>query len=170
MSTLLLVIIVALVFLYIGLVLPYYATKIITLRETNKELSALIPVNVDESRMCNGAHNWLEAIAVENSEYTQLNVCRSCGFIPSKNLMATSEGLKRIILNNEMRAFEEGIAKDFSDKETNDINELIEEFKKDTTNDKAMNIYFAGQSANKRYIIYKIARSEEKKREQKDNV
>lgn len=160
-----------LVGLYVGLVLPYYVTMYVSNRGRKKEIKTLIPTDVDQTRLCLGRHLWIEVISANDSgEYAPINVCSECGFIPAKNLMASKDGLKRILENRALREFDESVAKDFSDKETLDINNLVEEFKKESTYEKAVQIYFAGQSANKRYIIYKIARSEEKRREPKDNL
>lgn len=162
---------VLLIGMWLGFVLPYLINSIVSKRERNRELEALIPGEIDDFRMCNNPHVWIETLGVtDESEYAPINVCSKCGFIPSKNLMATSEGLKRIIQNKAIREFEESVANDFVDKERADINTLVEELKSNPTVDVAMFIYLAGQSANKRYIIYKIARSEEKRREPKEDV
>lgn len=150
---------------FIGLILPYYATKLYMYYEKNKMIAPLIPREIYQSRMCTDPHQWIEAVSVDDSfEYKPLNVCGKCGFIPSRNLMATKEGLQRIIDNHAVRQFEESVKKDFEDRETLEIRKFIEEFKLDTSFEKAAQLYSAGQSANKRYIMYKIVRSEEKTR------
>jgi hypothetical protein len=159
--------------IWIGLVLPHYATKFVADREKQRELASLIPTGVDEFRLCPGPHEWLEIISVnEYSEYSPLNVCKNCGFLPSKNLMATPEGLKRILDNRKIRELEDSIQKDFVDKENSDIKKLLEnEGPEGTLTDGIIGeIYRAGQTSNKRYIIYKIARAEELRREQKDEA
>lgn len=142
-------------------------------REKNKEFAILTPIDVDESKLCKGSHSWIESLSVNDAgEYSPLSICDKCGFIPSKNLMASEEALKRVINNNRIRQLEETIQKDFLDKESADIKKLLEdeEPKNTLTDTKIGRIYNAGQTWNKRYIIYKIARTEELMREPKEDA
>ena len=153
---------------YVGLVLPYYVNKLVINREKKRELNALMPTKVDDSRLCKEPHIWMEAISLnENIEYVPINVCSTCGFIPSRNMMTTKEGLKRIIENNYIRKLEEDIHRDFENKENEEIKKFLKsEIENGLTYDKINEIYHAGQTSGKRFIIYKIARGEELRREQ----
>ena len=157
--------------LVIGLILPYLITLMVIKYERNKNFKNLIPTPIREKELCQGPHSWIEALAVdEEMEYYPLNICEKCGVIPGKNLMSTKEGLKRIIQNNKIREFEESVKKDFEEKENEELKKFLQEDIKNGLNfNKVSEIYHAGQTSAKRYVIYKIVRSEEKRREIKDN-
>lgn len=158
--------------LFLGLILPYALTMLIVKYEKNKEFKKLIPTSIKESELCKGPHTWIETIAVdENIEYKPVNICEKCGLISGRDLMCTKEGLKRIIQNNQIKDFEESVKKDFEEKENSEIKKLLEEdIKKGLSFDKINEIYHAGQTSGKRYVIYKLVRSEEKRREIKDSA
>lgn len=158
--------------LFLGLMLPYFLTLLVIKYEKSREFKKLIPTAIRENELCNGPHTWIETIAVDRDvEYMPINICEKCGLISGRDLMCTKEGLKRIVQNNKIKEFEESVRKDFEEKENSEIKKLLEEdLKKGLSFDKVNEIYHAGQTSGKRYVIYKIVRSEEKRREIKDSA
>lgn len=153
----------ALTGIYLGLSIPYWLTKLITKYERNQYQRSMEPTEVNESRLCKETHKWLEVpIIDEDSRSTVLNVCETCGFLPSRNLMSTKAGLERIAIHKKMFALNQKIEQDFLEKENMLLNHLVKQEK--FSIEDLVEVYDAGRTAVKRFAIYKIVRAEEENR------
>lgn len=148
--------------LYVGNRLQDWVTSLVKRIEKYRLFSIITPTPVDDYKLCQGRHTWIDANTLdENNEVVKINVCDVCGFIPSKNLMATQEGLKRIRENKKLNDLEEKIKKEFIDIEEAGLKEFFsEELKNGLNFDKIAQVYSYGQTLRNRLILYKIARAE----------
>lgn len=152
---------------YIGQRLPYWTTGILDWFEKRRILSTITPTSVDEYRLCEDLHLWIDANSInEKGEYVKISVCNKCGFIPSKNLMATEQGLERIKENRRLLDLEDKIREDFIDMEEAN---LRDHFKQEIENglsfEKLIEAYNAGQNLKQRFTIYKMVRADKEKQE-----
>jgi hypothetical protein len=127
---------------------------------------------VNDHRLCKGPHTWIDANSInEKGEYVKINVCNSCGFIPSKDLMATEQGLERIKENRRLLDLEDRIREDFIDMEEAG---LRDHFKQEIENglsfEKLIQAYNAGQNLKQRFTIYKMVRADKEKQEPRSDA
>lgn len=146
----------------VGLQLPYLLTKIVTWAEKKRFYKDLYPTEVYESLLCKDPHDWLEVPSGNGyGENKMVNICTTCGFIPSNNLMATKVSLDRIVYNKKLFAFEKKLEQDFINRE----NELLDHFlKQEKLNmDNLVEVYNAGMTANRRFVIFKMMVAEQER-------
>jgi hypothetical protein len=127
--------------------------------QTERILNKIAPTDVKEDLLCTEPHDWFSAPHTldANDEYTYVNVCKNCGFIPSLNVMATQEGLKHIEKNKKYLETEERIRTGFIESEKEDIKKgFEEELKSGLDFHKLERVYLAGQNMKQRYILYKL--------------
>jgi hypothetical protein len=138
--------------------------------QKKKLVEQAIPVEVDESRLCKNGHTWAEVPSInEKGEYIQLQICDSCGLIPSRNLMSKPETMIKVRNNVKAAQLDNKIIEDFSTHEEEDMREIFaEELKSGTDFKKVLKVYNAGQTFRERYIMYRLGRLEELKVEKED--
>lgn len=148
---------------FVGLKLPFWLTNLVSRYEKRKIMKLLTPTSVHENKLCNSPHAWVDATSVDdNNSYTFVKVCETCGFIPSKNLMATKAAIERIKENNRIRKINEDLEKSFIDMENEDLKkEFEQDIAKGLDYSKLLQVYLRGQTSAKRYVIFKISKFEE---------
>ena len=102
--------------LQIGLALPTLIRNYLHYRSNEKILRKLRPVEINEDLMCKGQpHTWMSAPhnVDDKGEFTYVNVCKNCGFIPSMGVMATKDGLEHIEEHKRHLAAEEQLKDEF---------------------------------------------------------
>lgn len=171
MEGLLLIAAIAIMAFYFGWSLPYWATKLLTHFERKKMLKEVMPQKINHNKICKSPHSWLDVPSINaEGQMEDIKVCKECGLIPSRNLMASTSLIKHMLNRMEIDKLDNKIQQDFIDKENKDIMKVFEEeLKNGMPMEKIEFVYEAGQTAIKRFHIYKMARSEELKREIKDN-
>lgn len=157
------ILLVGLVSWYVGFRFTYWTSVILTKYQHRRFVKPLLPTDVDEERLCK-IHKWGETrVMNDNNEFDSLTFCEDCGFIPERNIMASQEGLKKIIDNTKLVAEDEAVKQAFIDKEMDQIKGLFkEDVEKGLDIAKVVRVYNAGQMSRQRFIIYKTYLSEEK--------
>lgn len=146
----------------VGLRLPYWLTSIVSWAEKRQTYRDIYPTQVDENKLCSGPHEWLEAPTTDgDGHYGSINVCSKCGFIPSRNMMATQTTLERIAYNKKLFAFERQLEQDFIDGENRFLDHFLKQEKIDM--DGLVEVYNAGRTSNKRFVIHKLMVAERNK-------
>jgi len=157
------VILFGLICMLVGLQLPNWLTRVVSWYEKRAIYKEILPTEVIEERMCKGPHSWTDVPTTDGSgNYGTLSVCADCGFIPSRNLMATKIGLERIESNKKLFAFEKKVEQAFIDGENELLNYFVKQEK--VTMDHLVEVYNAGKTSAKRFVIFKIAVTEQEKR------
>lgn len=153
--------------MYLGLALPYYINAAFVWFEKRKSLKGMFPTTIDQNRLCSSRHEWIDVIGVDNEkDYTTQQVCTKCGFLPSRDLMVSELGLKKLLEHRYIQHLEQTIEQEFLLKEEYDIKKIFEkEMENGLGMDKLILLYNAGQTCKKRLVIFKIARAEEKRRQ-----
>jgi hypothetical protein len=147
--------------LFIGFKLPYWYALAAYNSEKNKALKNVVPNPVDEDKLCQGPHAWIEATVNEGTRYTLINVCEKCGFIPSKNLMATQEGIKRVKEHKKRIEQELAFENEFLLSQQKEYEAFFaDEIKNGLSLDKLFKVYEDGQTAYQRYVMFKLAKLE----------
>jgi len=156
----------ALLGILIGLRLPYWLTSIVSWAEKRQAYKDIYPTAVNESVLCKEPHDWLEAPTTDGEgNYGSINVCSKCGFIPSRDMMATPTTLERIAYNKKLFAFEKQVEQDFIDGENRFLDHFLRQDRPEDkmTMEKLIEIYNAGRTANKRFVIHKMMIVEQNK-------
>lgn len=152
--------------LCVGLNLPIWLTNFVRWYERRKLMKDIYPTPVDESRLCKEPHKWIEVPTTDGSgNYSTLNVCNTCGFISGRDLMATPRGLERIAFNKKLFAFEKQLEQDFIDGENRFLDHFLRRDRPEDimTMEKLIEVYNAGKTCNKRFVIYKLMINEQLK-------
>lgn len=147
----------------VGLRLVDWITNIVRWAEKRAIYREITPDEVSEERLCKDPHNWMEIkTSDEYGNHGLLNICKACGFMPSRNAMATPAMLERIEHNKKLFAFEQKLEQAFIDGE----NALLDHFLKQekVTLENLVEVYNAGKTSSRRFVIFKIAASEQEKR------
>jgi hypothetical protein len=150
---------------YLGQNLPYWLGVVVVKLQRRKIVKKLRPTSVVESRLCPSIHNWTPAPHTldEKGEFTYVNVCKDCGFIPVLNLMATPDGLEYIERNKQYMANEEKMKEDFIRQEEEGIKKhFTEELKNGLDFEKLTQVYFAGQTLKERLILYRLTKMQDR--------
>jgi hypothetical protein len=158
---------------YFGQNFPYWLGYILDQRYKRRLLKSIVPIPVDETRLCQGPHTWEDANSIdEQGEFTKIQICDVCGFIPSKNLMATEEGMRRTKINRKITEFEDRNKEVFIKLEERMLREDFEqELKNGVSFDKIIKTHLYGQTFNKRFTKYVVEMVKEtNKPEQKSDV
>lgn len=147
--------------LFIGFKLPYWYAAAVYSSARGNAAKGLTPTEVDENRLCYGPHSWTEATIADGAHYSTVNVCEKCGFIPNRNLMASPEGIKRVIEHKKRIEQELAFENEFLSNEQKEYETLFaEEIKNGLSVDKLFKVYGDGQTSYKRYVLFKLAKLE----------
>lgn len=170
--TILIVIFTAFLFYFLGQNLPYFLGRVVTKIENERILGRVRPTEVDESLLCVEPHEWIGAPKGidDNGEFITTNMCKNCGFIPSTNLMASQEGLTRIIDHVNQKAEEEKWGEEFIQQEEDGIKRHFEqELKNGLDFHKLIQVYFAGQTVKERIILFRRLKMAQKTEQLENN-
>jgi hypothetical protein len=97
----------------------------------------------------------------DKGEFTYVNVCKNCGFIPAMGVMATKDGLEHIEEHKRHLAAEEQLKDEFIKQEEEGIKRHFEEELKGGLDfRKIEQVYLAGQSLRERFILYKVYKTQ----------
>jgi len=123
-------------------------------RRDYKELRKLAPTDVDDSRLCTEPHRWVESPAMTpDRTIAQVTVCAVCGFVPSRNIMASQYGLERILRNLTAREEEDIIEREFLAVEERCLRDQFkEEIENGLNFSKIVAVHKLGQTVNTRYL------------------
>lgn len=149
--------------LYVGYNFPLWLTDLVNFVTVKKARKKLLPVPVDNARLCQTTHKWTEATTVnQRGEFSKAYVCTICGFIPSRDLMLTVETLEKMTGIWKSIELDELIINDFA---TMEEDTLKKHFSKEIEGgfdfEKILQVYKAGQTMQERFILYRIAKKEE---------
>lgn len=161
----------AILFFVLGQHLPNWLRSVLTAIQNERLLSKILPTEVDSVLLCKEPHKWTLVVdgLDENAEFTHINVCTNCGFIPSMNVMATKEGLDYIEKNQQHAELEKKMVDDFVTMEKEGIERhFTEELKNGLEFRKLEQVYMAGQSMKERFIMYKLHKTQPNKEEASD--
>ena len=144
---------------------PEWIGSYLIRREEKKLAKSMSPSPADEALLCREPHKWVEVQTINREgKVVPVNVCDVCGFIPSTDMIANPEALTRARKAREERQKDEKLINDFTNIEENDLKELFaDELKNGMNFDKVVRAYYAGQTLQKRFILYKIKQFESNK-------
>jgi hypothetical protein len=149
----------AIMFFFAGFVLPYKLYTFLERRKAARWMRSLIPTMIDEDKLCKGPHEWEEAKSLlADGSLGSTSMCTSCGFIPSKNLMASKISMERVKEGNKARAIELKIETEFEELEQSYLKERLDELIKEPTFEKLRAVYLSGLSAPRRFQYHKLTK------------
>ena len=135
-------------------------------RSARKTRHLLIPSKVDNTKLCKGPHNWLKAPSVDKGQKTESNICRVCGLVSGKELMASEEYIEAIEEANKRNEITVRMWDSFLAEEDQTIREFMTtELEKGLDFDKLVKIHTAGTTARDRFALYLEAKKEDIQKE-----
>jgi hypothetical protein len=148
---------------YLGQRVPYWLGILVMKVQNEMILRKIRPTPVNKDKLCKEPHDWFSAQSSidEKGEYTYVNICKNCGFIPSLGTMATADGLKHIERNQKLLREEESAKNSFAKFEEEEIRfDFEQELNNGLDFQKLVNVYRAGQTMKERFIMYRLYRTE----------
>lgn len=147
---------------FLGLYGPIWASNLITYLQNRQILKDVTPRDVDDAKLCKGAHSWINAQTFTDTGAGSIQVCQVCGFIPTINKMASTEAIDSIEEHNRLTAVQSKIYTDFQVQEDGDIRKYFdEEIKNGVSFEKLAHVHLAGMTFGARFNIYRASRAEE---------
>lgn len=135
-------------------------------RKLLKDATNKLPDVVDEKRLCS-VHTWERVPAVnEEGLVVDIQVCNTCGFIPTRNSMLPVETLNKMNSKLKEMAWEDGIIRQFTANEQTQLKTLFaSELESGMDYQKVIGAYMAGQTLQERFIIFRLGQLEGKSNE-----
>lgn len=162
MSTIALILLALIVGFIVGNRLPFWLGNMVSRLSRRSYLKDILPIPIDEYELCDGPHTWEEVNSInKDGRPSKVQVCNVCGLIPSKQLMATKEALRRMREIKADEAREERFVTDFANLEENAFRELFkEELEKGLDFRKVIQVFKDSQTFRQRFAFYRMARIE----------
>jgi hypothetical protein len=147
---------------YIPVLIEYVQLKM-KIRQIKKTLS---PQPIDPNKLCTKKHAWIKAMVCSKNGEERVEVCRICGLISGKELMATPEALDKIEEDNMLNMIEQQTASELLATDDAQIKKIFaEELDSGLNIDKLITVHAMGLTFLDRLKSYREQRRKELKQE-----